>query len=85
MKHAFSRLITFINHLFANVVSTFVERWLRKNVAGYVIFRDDEVVMYNHLGNKHVVMIDDKTGKVSLTSEISSSCGDCTSKEMDND
>ena len=66
MKHAFSRLITFINHLLANVVSTFVERWLRKNVAGYVIYRDDEVIMYNHLGAR-CIMIDDSTGKITLS------------------
>ena len=32
MKHAFSSLINKIKHLLANVLSTFVERWLNKNV-----------------------------------------------------
>lgn len=68
MKHAFSRLITFINHLLANVVSTFVERWLRKNVTGYVIYRNDEVIMYNHLGAKCII-VDDLTGKISLSTK----------------
>ena len=35
MKHAFSRLITFINHLLANVLSTFVERWLNTYVGQF--------------------------------------------------
>lgn len=68
MKHAFSRLITFINHLLANVVSAFVERWLRKNVTGYIIYRDDEVILYNHMGAK-CIMIDDATGKISLSTK----------------
>lgn len=32
MKKAFSRLITFINHLLAYLVSTLVKRWLNKSV-----------------------------------------------------
>ena len=32
MKHAFSSLIYTIKHLLANVLSTFVERWLNKYV-----------------------------------------------------
>ena len=63
MKHAFSRLITFINHLLANVLSTFVERWLRKHVTGYIIIRDDEVVTYNHISSRSIC-IDDRTGKI---------------------
>lgn len=63
MKHAFSRLISFINHLLANVLSTFVEHWLRKNVTGYVIIRDDEVITYNHIGSRYI-SIDDHTGKI---------------------
>lgn len=63
MKHAFSRLITFINHLLANVLSTFVERWLRKHVTGYIIIRDDEIMIYNHVGSRSIC-IDDRTGKI---------------------
>lgn len=63
MKHAFSRLITYINHLLADVLSTFVERWLRKHVTGYIIIRDDEVMTYNHIGDRSIC-IDDRTGKI---------------------
>lgn len=63
MKHAFSRLITFINHLLANVLSTFVERWLRKHVTGYIIIRNDEIIAYNHVGFRSIC-IDDCTGKI---------------------
>lgn len=63
MKHAFSRLITYINHLLANVLSTFVEHWLRRYVTGYVIIRDDEIITYNHVGSRYIC-IDDHTGKI---------------------
>ena len=63
MKHAFSRLITFINHLLANVLSTFVERWLRRHVTGYIIFRDDEIITYSNVGSRYIC-IDDRTGKI---------------------
>lgn len=45
MKKAFSRLITFINHLLAYLVSTLVKRWLHKRVVISIIDRDDIVVI----------------------------------------
>lgn len=53
MKHAFSSLIYMIKHLLANVLSTFVERWLNNNVKQNHQASGDNL-MVNPLG-RHVL------------------------------
>lgn len=70
MKECISRLITFINHLWRTFSSTLVERWLRKHATGYLIIRNGEVIMNNHISkNKFIVCCDDETGMISLAKE----------------
>lgn len=70
MKHAFSRLITFINHLFANVLSTFVERWLNRHVDQFHQCSGENLVV-NPLGNYvlDVVQIEGAVNYIILISE----------------
>lgn len=61
MKKAFSRLITFINHLLAYLVSTLVERWLRKHVTSVrvISYTDSSTLELVGVG---VTLIVDDTG-----------------------
>ena len=70
MKHAFSRLITFINHLLANVLSTFVERWLNEHVGQFHQCSGENLVV-NPLGNYvlDVVQIEGAVNYIVLISE----------------
>lgn len=70
MKHAFSRLITLINHLLANVISTFVERWLNKHV-GQLHQCSGENLTVNPLGSyvMDVVQIEGAVNYIVLISE----------------
>ena len=49
MKKAFSRLITFINHLLAYLVSTLVKRWLNNHVI--------EIHVYHHMVDSTPVVV----------------------------
>lgn len=40
MKQCISRLVTFINHLWRTLVSTLVERWLRKHTTDIICYSD---------------------------------------------
>lgn len=58
MKKAFSRLITFINHLLAYLVSTLVERWLSKHATTCLIYRLDSACDQKvGLSSDHCVVI----------------------------
>ena len=59
MKRAFSRLITFINHLLAYLVSTLVERWLRKHVTGVRIISYTDSSTLELVGGSVTLIVDD--------------------------
>ena len=70
MKHAFSSLIYMIKHLLANVLSTFVERWLNKNVKQNHQARGDNL-MINPLGKYalHCVQVEGASEYIILLTE----------------
>lgn len=59
MKKAFSRLITFINHLLAYLVSTLVERWLRKHVTSVRMISYTDSSTLELVGGSVTLIIDD--------------------------
>ena len=59
MKKAFSRLITFINHLLAYLVSTLVERWLRKHVTSVRIISYTDSSTLELVGGSVALIVDD--------------------------
>ena len=59
MKKAFSRLITFINHLLAYLVSTLVERWLRKHVTSVRIISYTDSSTLELVGGSVTLIVDD--------------------------
>lgn len=59
MKKAFSRLITLINHLLAYLVSTFVERWLRKHVTSVRMISYTDSSTLELVGGSVTLIIDD--------------------------
>lgn len=59
MKKAFSRLITFINHLLAYLVSTLVERWLRKHVTSVRMISYTDSSTLELVGGSVTLIVDD--------------------------
>ena len=70
MKHAFSSFGKFSKHLLANVVSTFVEKWLNKHVGQFHQCSGENLTV-NPLGNYvlDVVQIEGAVNFIVLVSE----------------
>ena len=71
MKKAFSRLITFINHLLAYLVSTLVERWLRKHVTSVRMISYTDSSTLELVGGSVTLIVDDTGNSIVIdTKEV---------------
>ena len=70
MKKCFSRLITFINHLWRTLISTLVERWLSKHVLEVITLSSESGQIFEFIlddtGNSIVLEKENRNGNSKL-------------------